>query len=115
MRVGGGRIALISMIVLSSVMVVATNDIRGDAIVPRDDARGGHDTKTKIAKLDSAPRQSPMRDVEGEQRDDQPLALTLPSPPSPPLRSFRSTSNEPTREKTLAVVILMLRHGRGAR
>jgi hypothetical protein len=105
----GDRIALISIIVLSSVIAsVATNDIRGNAIAPQNDAaRAGDDTKTKMANLESAARRSPMRDVEGEQRDEQPPALALPAPAPP--------SNDLTRYKTLAVLILMLRDGRGAR
>ena len=118
MRVGR-RIALISVVVMASVMAsVASNHMRGHAIVPPYDAgRGRNDIKTKMAELESAAGQSPVRDREVEQRDDRLLALTLSAPPA---RSFRSTSNElpendATREKTLAVLILMLRDGRGAR
>ena len=113
----GDRIALISIIVLSSVIAsVATNDIRGNALALQNDAaRAGDDTKAEMTKRDSAARRSPIGDVEGDQRDDQPPALALPAPPGPPFRSFRSTSNDATREKTLAVLILMLRDGRGAR
>ena len=121
MRVGG-RIALISVVVVASVMAsVASNHMRGHAIVPAHDAgRGRNDIKTKMAELESAAGRSPVRDLEVEQRDDRPLALTLSVPPAAPLRSFRSTSdelpeNDATREKTLAVLILMLRDGRGAR
>ena len=92
MRVGS-RIALISVVLLSSVMAsIATNDIRGNAIAPPyDAARGGNGTKTAMAKLQPAAPRSPMRDLEGEQRDA-------------------------TREKkTLAVLILMFMDGRGAR
>jgi len=119
MRVGR-RIALISVVVVASVMAsVASNHMRGHAIVPSYDAgRGRNDIKTKMAELESAAAgQSPVRDREVEQRDDRLLALTLSAPPA---LSFRSTSNElpendATREKTLAVLILMLRDGRGAR
>ena len=76
MRVGG-RIALISVVVLSSVMAsVATDDIRGNAIAPQYDVASGGNGN-----------------------------VTLPAPPAAPLRSFPSTSNErreneATREKT---------------
>lgn len=112
-----GRIPLIAMMVLTALVVPAPRtDLRGNVVLPQHDAaRGGDGTKTKIVTIDSAPRRSPMGDGEDEQRNDQPLASARPSSPAPPRRSFESTSSDGTREKTLAVFILMLRHNRGAR
>ena len=110
----GDRIALISIGVLSLVMAaLATSYMRGNAIVPNDAAvaRGEDDTKTE--GKDPAARRSPISDVVGgEQRDDQSPALPYPLATRSP---SRSTSTDSTREKTLAVLIMMFRGGRGAR
>ena len=77
------------MIVFVAVLgSFATSYILGNAIAPGNAApRDGGDTKTEVAK---------------------PLAF-----PAPSAQPFR---DEPTREKkTLAVLLLMLRDGRGAR
>jgi len=96
--------ALVSIALFASVVAFgATNYISWDAFAPRDTvAHRSDDTTMEWTRPDSAARQSPTRDVEGDPRDAQPPSL-------------RSTSDDVTREKTLALLILMLRDGRGAR
>jgi hypothetical protein len=93
------RTALISMVLFSSVTVsAASNYIPGAAIVLPGGvmALGDNGLRTET-KPDSAARRPPRRDIEGDQR------------------SPGATPGNLDREKALALLILMLRDGRGAR
>lgn len=96
------RIALISLLVLSSGTVASgVNYIDRDAILPRD-------------TIMATPRESDAK-VQ-QQREHQPLRIAPRSQTSPPDVRPGIDPAETTREKkTLAVLLLMLRDGRGAR
>lgn len=104
------RIALILLAVVAVVTASSSAKyIRLDAIVPRDTMGAGNSgaTKTQIAEIG-----------EIEQRRDRRQSRIALRPQGPPVRhgSSESNSTETIREKrTLALLLLMLRDGRGAR
>ena len=103
----------IALILLAVVAVVTASSgakyIRPDAIVPRDTmgAGNGGATTTQSAEIG-----------EVEQRGDRQQSRIGLRPQGPPVRhgSSESNSTETIREKrTLALLLLMLRDGHGAR
>ena len=86
------RMALMSLVVFSSILTSSgVNDIHGSSIIPRDAtlaARGGSETKAPI-RVEMGESERPL--------EKQPLRV-----------ASRET-------KTLAVILLMLKDGRGAR
>jgi len=93
----GDRIALISIVVLSLIMAsLATSYIRGNAIVAQDNA---------VAHGDDAAKTDGQAGLRGSRVADAQRQHPVP----------RVESNDGPRDKTLAVLIMMLRGGRGLR
>jgi hypothetical protein len=98
----GDRIALISIVVLSLIMAsLASSYIRGNAIEAQDDAVAHGDDATKTDRQAGRPG--------GTVADARRQGRTARRPDA------RVESNDDTREKTLAVLIMMFRDGRGLR
>jgi hypothetical protein len=98
----GDRIALISIVVLSLIMAsIASSYIRGNAIEAHDDAVVHGDDATKTDRQAGRPGAT-IADAQRQGRTARgPVA--------------RVESNDDIREKTLAVLIMMFREGRGLR
>jgi len=99
------RIVVISLVLLSTATASSrANYISGDATLPRDAMLSGSrsDTHTSIRIGESKQQRSGG-------------TLRSPGPPLPNIRTEADGNDTIREKKTLAVLILMLRDGRGAR